>query len=33
MKITGCDLHTRYQQIAMLDNSGQTGSFPIHNRS
>jgi hypothetical protein len=22
MKIVGCDLHTRYQQVAMLDQSG-----------
>lgn len=25
MKIVGCDLHTRYQQIAMLDE--ETGEF------
>ena len=25
MKIVGCDLHTRYQQIAMLDD--QTGEL------
>lgn len=25
MKIVGCDLHTRYQQIAMLDD--ETGEF------
>ena len=26
MKIVGCDLHTRYQQIAMLDT--ETGRVP-----
>lgn len=25
MKIVGCDLHTRYQQVAMLD--GETGEL------
>jgi len=27
MKIVGCDLHTRYQQIAMLD--AETGVWKI----
>jgi hypothetical protein len=27
MKIVGCDLHTRYQQIAMLDKEEETGGF------
>ena len=31
MKIVGCDLHTRYQQIAMLELGtwGQTGRTPF----
>jgi hypothetical protein len=29
MKIVGCDLHTRYQQIAMLDHTPPRAHHPI----
>jgi hypothetical protein len=34
MKIVGCDLHTRYQQVAMLDaETGEGAGPPFHDKN